>query len=1191
MKNLPKKLKKTLSSDEEIRRAALEALRRGDFDFALKAVERGEASIPEMVEDLKIYQAELEVQNDELRQAQFISNVAIVRFTKLFSFLPLPALVVDEMGVVSDCNEMAERCFMLNRKMFYNHFFPRLLKKEEHNRLRRAIEQAKDVGESIIYEVAMQPVDSPVFIADIHLSLLPSDVSSIPLFAVIVIDQTENLAQRKALEMSRRHFMAYFDASPVGMASASLSKNWLEVNNRLCEMLGYSREQLVNKTWLELTHPDDIEAELIYFERVLAKEIGGYAIDKRFICSDGSILEVHIAVNCVRDEADEVDYFVTIVKSIAARKKIERSLLIRDQELNTQTLNLRKRVKELEAIYAISRAAQRAETAQYFFDEVLRYLPDGMLYPHHVCINIDIDGNKVTSLACKQPVAYLSSQISVKEVSLGELIVGYTESHAALDIGPFYKEEQAFVNGAADLIGRYIERCEHEKERTLTLQRNSALLDLTAHADNLADDDFLQHVLDQAERLTQSNLAYAHFVNDDQNTITLGSWSSATLIKGDAGFNNSYPLSKVGAWADCLREKKWLIYNNCLAQTLPGAPAELFRHMVVPVMQADKIVMLVGVGNKTTDYYAGDVALLEMLANNYWTLLQKNQSQRRLELDAEVFRISREAVLITDIDAKIVSVNDAFTQITGYTEQEAIGQTPRLLKSGKQSEKFYKKMWQQITETGHWQGEVWNKRKDGELYPQWLGITAAKNNTGQVSEYIAIFMDITDHKLAQQRIEQLAYYDPLTRLANRTLLADHAKQAIALASRQHHLVGVLYLDLDRFKDINDSLGHAIGDKLLVDVANRLLSCVRDTDTVSRLGGDEFVVLLSHLDSADNVLNVAEKILRALAEIFEISQHFITVSCSIGACVYPNDGADFDILLQRADTAMYQAKSDGRNNCKFFTEEMNVRVQRGLRLKNDMRSALKNEEFYVEYQPQFVLKSRRIIGAEALVRWRHPELGNISPSDFIPIAEESGLIIDIGHFVMQQACHQAKRWHDQGHQLHIAVNVSYVQFVRNNLLQLVKDTLQETGLAAQFLELELTESILVSDPENVLSVVQALRDMGVFLSIDDFGTGYSSLSYLKRFAVHKLKIDQSFVRDILIDKDDAIIVSAIINLALSLEIQCIAEGVETAAQANKLQEMGCEQIQGYWLGRPLSVAQMCAMLGDNKSNAAVIESKP
>ncbi len=1183
MSNNPRK---SYSSDEQIRRTALEALRRGDFDFALKAVERGEASIPEMVEDLKIYQAELEVQNDELRQAQFRSDLAISRFTKLFSFLPLPALVIDEMGVVSDCNDMAERCFKLNRKVFFNHFFPRLLKKEEHNRLRRAIEQAKDFGESSILEVAMKSVDltAPVlFIADIHLSLLPSEVSSTPMFAVIVLDQTKTLAQRAALEASRRHFMAYFDASPVGMASTSMEKGWIEVNDRLCDMLGYSREQLVSMTWLELTHPEDIAADNTCFTRMLDKEIDGYDLDKRYIRSDGSILEAHMAVHCVRDLYSKADYCVVIINSIAERKKIERDLLLRDQELSRQALNLRERIKELVAIYAISRSTQRAETKQMFFDEVLIHLPSGMLYPEDVCIHIKIDDIKVSSSVCEMPFNQLTSQILVKKALLGELIVGYTKANDISDIGSVYTEKQDFVNGVADLIGRYIERSDHENERTLTMQRNSALLDLTIRGDNLSDVDLLRHVLFQAETLTQSGMAYAHFVNDDQKSLSLGSWSSKNLI--NTVIDNDFPFPKAGIWADCFRERKWII-NNCPAlhdQELPDNHAKLFRHLVVPVMQGDKTVMIVGVGDKSTDYDAGDVALLEMLANNYWTLLQKNQSQRRLELDAEVFRISREAVVITDIDSKILSVNDAFTYITGYTELEAIGQTPRLLKSDRQSSNFYKKMWTQITNTGHWQGEVWNKRKNGELYPQWLSITAAKTNTGQVSEYIGIFMDISDHKQAQKRIEQLAYYDALTTLANRTLLTDHAQQAISLASRQNHLVGLLYLDLDRFKDINDSLGHAVGDDLLVHVANRLLSCVRDTDTVCRLGGDEFVVLLSHMNSADNILDVAKKILEVLSETFEISEHLITVSCSIGACVYPHDGLEFDILLQRADTAMYQAKNDGRNNCKFFTEEMNIKVQRYLRLKNDMRSALKNEEFYVEYQPQFNLVTGSVIGAEALVRWHHQELGMISPSDFIPIAEESGLIIDIGNFVMRQACHQARCWHNQGYKLHIAVNVSCVQFVRNNLLQLVIDTLNETGLQPQFLELELTESILVSDPENVLAVVLMLRNLGVFLSIDDFGTGYSSLSYLKRFAVHKLKIDQSFVRDILIDKDDAIIVSAIINLAKSLEIECIAEGVETEAQANKLQAMGCHQIQGYWLARPLSAMQMNEVLASNKAD--------
>ena len=1046
MSNDSKKQNPSRVEDAEIRVQALKALRSGDFDFALRAVQRGEANIAEMVEDLMIYQAELEMQNEELRQSQVRSEIAVERFSKLFSHLPMPALVINEMGVILECNDMAERSFKLDRRMLTSHFFPRLVKSQEHNRLRRAIEQAKEIGASALAEVAMQAADASVFIANLNFSRIPSQDSEQTLFAVVVIDQTQVLEQRTKIEASRRHFMAYFESSPVGMATTSLKKGWLEVNEKLCEMLGYSSEELLQKTWLELTHPDDIQRDSLFFARLLANEIDSYEIDKRYIHKDGFSVETHVAVQCIRDYAGEVDYFVAMIENIEDRKQLER-------------------------------------------------------------------------------------------------------------------------------------------ERDYALINSAALLDLKFKADELDDAGFLKHVLDQVEQLTSSQMAYAHFVNEDQETITLGAWSSKTLMHCDAAFDNHYPISKAGIWADCFREKKWVIHNNYPSapdkKGLPEGHAKLLRHMSVPVMQGNKVVMIVGVGNKSADYDAVDVTLLEMLANNCWTLLQRNRSQRRLELDAEVFKISREAVIITDKDGNIQSVNQAFTSITGYSEQEAIGQTPRLLKSGKQPDEFYKKMWAQINATAHWQGEVWNKRKNGEIYPQWLGITAAKNAYGEVTEYIAIFMDISDHKKAQQRIEELAYYDALTALANRTLLIDRAHQAISLASRKNHMVGILYLDLDRFKDINDSLGHHVGDDLLMQVAKRLLACVRDSDTVCRLGGDEFVVLLSQVNSVEDVSEVAQKVLKVLSMPFEINDNALTVTCSIGACVYPNDSADFDILLQRADTAMYQAKAGGKNNCQFFTEEMNVRVQKRIQLRSDMRAALQNNDFYIEYQPQFEQEFHRIIGTEALVRWRHPTLGLISPADFIPVAEESGFIIEIGRFVMREACQQAKLWLDQGYSLQMAVNVSYVQFVRNNLVQLIADTLHETGLPHKNLELELTESILAADHENVLCVVQTLRDLGVNLAIDDFGTGYSSLSYLKRFAVHKLKIDQSFVRDLLVDKDDAIIVSAIINLAQSLGMECIAEGVETEAQANILKVMGCMQIQGYWLGRPLSVAKMGVLLANQK----------
>jgi diguanylate cyclase (GGDEF)-like protein/PAS domain S-box-containing protein len=587
--------------------------------------------------------------------------------------------------------------------------------------------------------------------------------------------------------------------------------------------------------------------------------------------------------------------------------------------------------------------------------------------------------------------------------------------------------------------------------------------------------------------------------------------------------------------------------------------------------------MIFGVGNKAGNYDASDLALLEVLANNLWTLLQRNRSVRELERDAEVFRMSREAVMITDANGTLVSVNDAFTQITGYDAKDAIGQTPRLLKSGRHDDDFYRKMWSQILDTGHWQGEIWNRRKNGEIYPEWLGVTVTRDDHGQVCEYIGIFMDIGEHKKAQERIEQLGYYDPLTGLANRRLLSDRTRQVIAAAQRQDHLVGLIFLDLDHFKDVNDAMGHLVGDELLKHVATRLQECVRQSDTVCRMGGDEFVVLLAKVNSPDNVADACSKVLAALSGAFEFKQHVIRISCSIGASIYPVDGESFDDLLRHADTAMYQAKAEGRNNFKLFTEEMNVRVQRRLKLQQEIRLALENKDFYVEYQPQFDLQSRRIVGVEALVRWNHPQMGIIAPGIFIPIAEESQLIIGIGDEVMRQACRQGKRWLDRGHRLNVAVNVSSVQFARNGLLRSVTDILEETGFPAELLELELTESILVGDPENVFSVVNQLRAQGVTFAIDDFGTGYSSLSYLKRFSVHKLKIDQTFIRDLLVDQDDAVIVSAIINLANNLQMECIAEGVETAEQAAKLGAMGCPLIQGYWLSRPLSVASMDALL--------------
>ena len=1165
----------------DLKKTALNALRKGDFNFALSAVERGEASIPDMVEDLKIYQVELEIQNQELRAAQLTSEKSIQRFSILFASLPIPALVINEFGVVIDSNIAAEQRFHLNGKFLRSHFFPRLVKNHEHARLHQAIELAKFSGGESILEIDMQPVNAKKFIADIHISFLPDNLSSETQFAVIVADQTERLEQRDRLDESRRHFMAYFDSSPMGMAATNPKKEWIEVNEQLCQMLGYDVQELMQLTWLELTHADDVAADTAQFNRILAGEIDDYNLDKRFIRKDGSVLHSHLAVKCIRNSAGNPEYFVTIIESIETRKRAELALIKSKEALYNKSIQLRARINELRAIYAISRSSQQITNLTLFMDEVLANLPLGMLYPEDVSICITVNQQKFFSTPYSNPVTSLTRPIKVDMQPVGELMLGYHQYHNETDQEPFYPEEQELVNTAADLISGYLERKREHEARILFLKRNATLLELNTKTTKLSDSELLKYAIDKIEDLSSSQLAYVHFVNDDQKSITASIWSSTTLKYLQTVSEVDNLISKEAVWMNCLHQKQSLIDNNhpqSLVKKVLSEENNLWiRHMTVPIVENDKIVMIVGVGNKDNDYDDSDLALLELIANHCWALLQRNRSQRQLELHAEVFRNSREAVIITDASKNIISVNSAFTELTGYTAEEVIGQNPKMLSSGKHDHDFYAAMWAQIDNNKRWQGEIWNRKKNGELLPQWLSISSSKNEQGEVTEYIGIALDISDYKSAQERIQHLAYFDSLTNLPNRTLLKDRAQQAISMAKRQNFLVGILFLDLDHFKDINDVMGHLVGDELLVQMANRISSCIRDSDTVSRMGGDEFVVLLNKITSSENVIEVSQKILNYLAEPFQINQRLFKISCSIGASVYPDDGENFDILLQHADTAMYQAKNAGRNTYKLFTDIMDSQRQYQILLRSEMRHALENNQIYIEYQPQYNVENMQIIGVEALVRWCHPTWGILLPNKFIPICEESELIIDLGLYVMREACKQAKRWLEMGHRVRIAVNISYIQFLRNNLLQLIKDVLIESQLPSELLELELTESILAADPENVLAVVDLLRDEGVYLSIDDFGTGYSSLSYLKRFPVHKLKIDQSFIRDLVNDRDDRIIVSAIINLAKSLEIDSIAEGVETEEQANLLRELGCKKIQGFWLAKPLSVEEMNNLL--------------
>jgi diguanylate cyclase (GGDEF)-like protein/PAS domain S-box-containing protein len=561
-------------------------------------------------------------------------------------------------------------------------------------------------------------------------------------------------------------------------------------------------------------------------------------------------------------------------------------------------------------------------------------------------------------------------------------------------------------------------------------------------------------------------------------------------------------------------------------------------------------------------------------------MTQARERDKELRLAHTVFENSPYGITITDRAAHILDVNPAFTAITGYAKEEVIGANPRILQSGAQGYEFYRKMWQTLSEHGHWKGEMRNRRKNGEIYPEWMHIRAVRDSGGEISQYVAIFSDITEHEQATRQLEYLSNYDTLTGLPNRVLFQDRLIHAIAQPLRQGRLLALLFLDLDHFKAINDTLGHGVGDLVLKAVAQRLQVCVGANGTLSRLSGDQFGVLLDSIGSVAEVAGVSRDLLESLSAPFHIDSHDIYTSACVGVTLYPLDGDDAETLLINADAAMFRAKEMGHGGLQFFSADMTEGALDSMRLENALRQALKNGEFELAYQPQVDLASHRIIGLEALLRWNSPELGKVSPVRFIPVAEKTGLIVAIGAWVLETACTQNKAWQQAGlPPMRVAVNLSALQFRNGDLVETVRWALAASQLEGRWLELEITESVLMDDVEDTIATLNALRKLGCEIAIDDFGTGYSSLSYLKRFPVDTLKIDQSFVRGLGFDADDSAVVNAVIGLGESLGLKLVAEGVENATQLAALSaRTETISVQGYHFFRPAPAADiaLCVM---------------
>ena len=551
---------------------------------------------------------------------------------------------------------------------------------------------------------------------------------------------------------------------------------------------------------------------------------------------------------------------------------------------------------------------------------------------------------------------------------------------------------------------------------------------------------------------------------------------------------------------------------------------------------------------------------------------------KRLKLFSSVFENTAEGIMVTDERKNIIEINAAFTEITGYTRDDVLNKKPTILSSGRHNRNFYTEIWRDVRNTGRWSGEIWNRHKSGRVFPELLTINVIRDVDDKVTHYIGIFSDISSLKRTQEKIEHLSQYDALTDLPNRSLVIERLEQAVKHARRTQKRCALVLLDLDRFKHINESYGHSIGDRLLCAVANNLRLVVRDDDTLARVGGDEFVLLFEDIDNTEHLGFMIERIQSALANAIELPDQCVNMTASMGICVYPEDGSNASELMRNVDAAMYHAKAQGRNTYQFYTEELTHKAFEILSLENDLRQAIKKSELELYYQPQIELETGTIVGAEALLRWKHRTLGTVSPSRFIPIAEESGLIVDIGDWVLEEGCKQIRAWQNKGINLHhLAINVAAMQLIRGGLVERLSNLLALYRIDPKWIELEVTEGFVMDRSEKSIMQLGAIRQLGVSLAIDDFGTGYSSLSYLKDLPMNKLKIDQSFVRGIPDDMADTAITKTILALGVGLDISVIAEGVETEQQSAFLYSAGCHYAQGYLYGKPMPADEFEALL--------------
>ncbi len=995
------------------RERALAALRRGQFDLAEAAVASGELTLSNLIETLHIYQAELEIQNEELRQSQSAVQAALTRFTGLFRTLPIAELVADPQGLIIDANPVACELLGLRDPHYHHRFLARLIHEDDRSRLLGIMNRLRDGEDAVLPEVRLLGTGQGPLLADLHIARLALEATDRSRFVCALLDRTDAVRQREALR----------DA--------------------------YAR----------IEHS---EALLVATGR--QARIGAWEFD---------LGAARLRWTVITRELHEVgpDFEPSIERATAFYHPDDRRVI---------------------------RAALAAA------------LRDGTPYE----LELRLSTAKGRSLWVK----------TTAEPIRGE------GDHNGLGQGP--------ILGLRGSIQDVTSRIEAEQARRENEQRYRALFESAAEGLSIIQDE--------------------RFVSINRAGLKMLGYDTADAVLGRRPWDISPPHQPCGESSE-----------SKARELLQGAHGGRGQRFEWEHQRADGSILPVEV-TLIPVQLAGRQSLFVV-----WADLTERRAAEHRELRARVvFDNTSEGIVVTDSDQRILAVNRAFSEITGYSEEEALGATPRLVQSGRHDAAFYQALWMELNETGNWRGEIWNRRKNGEIYAQLTTISAVRDQAERLTHYVAVFGDITHIKRSEEALYRLAHHDALTGLPNRTLLRARLEQALQRAQRTGRMVGVLFIDLDLFKTVNDTLGHTIGDALLVQVAQAMAARVRDADSIARLGGDEFVVLAEDIDKPSAAALLSQRLLEIFSKPFDIEGRELYITASIGISFFPGDGRDMDSLLSNADVAMYRAKASGRNTYRFFEPRMTAGAMERLQLETALRGALPRGELTLHYQPQVRLGDGCMHGAEVLLRWNYPRLGDVSPRRFIPIAEELGLINELGAWVVGEACRQLSVWEASGLLLpRLSLNLSVAQLERPSLVEEICAILARTGVRPNRLELEVTESMLMRHTDQVIANLQALKELGVTIAVDDFGTGYSSLGYLKQLPIERLKIDKTFIDGLPNDPNDEAIARSIIALGRGLGLDVIAEGVETREQAAWLEREGCSEAQGFFFGRPMTAEQL------------------